>query len=292
MTIAGAKLEVRPGLLLMAAAFVVVFADRFAGGEHNRFLVAGLFVVALYLSVIFHELAHLVVARGYGMSVRSITLHALGGATTIEGESRRPSQEFLISVAGPVASAFLGLVAWGLAQLIHGTAGSILGALGVMNLILAVFNLLPAWPMDGGRVLKALVWAASGRESLGTRVAGWCGRIAATALVALAVNFGLAGYLWDAALSVLVAWFLWLGSGSAIRHGRLMSRVDRLKAIDFALDEDPDDLPILSAELTGEALLREVALRSAEAFHLVDKTGKSRGVLYPEDVETLYRGRT
>lgn len=292
MTIAGARLEVRPGLLLMAAAFVVVFADRFAGGEHNRFVVAGLFVVALYSSVIFHELAHLVVAQAYGMSVRSITLHALGGATTIEGESRRPSQEFLTSIAGPAASALLGLVAWGLAQLLDGTAATILGTLGVLNLILAVFNLLPAWPMDGGRVLKALVWAASGRESLGTLVAGWCGRIAAVALVALAFRLGLAGYLWDVAICVLIAWFLWLGSGSAIRHGRFMSRVDRLRAMDFALDEDTADLPVLSSELTGEALLREVALRPTEAFHLVDKTGKSRGVLYPEDVETAYRGRT
>jgi Zn-dependent protease len=294
MTIAGAKLEVRPGLLLMAAGFVVVFADRFDDGLHNRYLVAGAFVVALYASVIVHELAHLAVARGYGMPVKSITLHALGGATAIEGESRKPGQEFLTAIIGPVASAVIGGCALLVGAVADGTAGSVLTTLGSLNLFLAAFNLVPAWPMDGGRVLKALVWGLTGRESLGTGIAGWCGRLTAVALGALGIvllgSNGTAA-AWDFTMCLLVAWFLWIGSASAIRHGRLMSRVDQLKALDFALDEDPTDLPILAAELNGQPLLREIALHRAEAFHLVDERGRSRGVLYPQDIEQAYRER-
>lgn len=294
MTIAGAKLEVRPGLLLMAAAFVVSFADRFADGQHNRYLVAAAFVLALYVSVIVHELAHLAMARGYGMTVRSITLHALGGETAIEGESRRPSQEFMTAIVGPLASAFIGLFALVAAQVLDGAVGSVLSALGEMNLFLAAFNLVPAWPMDGGRVLKALVWATTGRESLGTRAAGWCGRITAVALVGLGVLLVLRHDptgAWDLAVCLMVAAFLWLGSAAAINHGRRMARVEHLKALDFALDEDTTGLPTLAAELDGARLLREIALHPTEAFHLVDRGGTSRGVLYPEDVEAAYRER-
>src|SRR5690242_14500174 len=147
--------------------------------------VAGLaFAVVLYLSVLLHEASHAVVARRYGFPVSSITLHFLGGMTSIEGEARKPKQEFLIAVVGPLTSLAVGVVALGLRQVtpdglllmaVEGLAGA--------NLIVGVLNLVPGLPLDGGRVLKSIVWRLTGNVHRGTIAAGWGGRVVAVAVV-------------------------------------------------------------------------------------------------------------
>src|SRR4051794_17992543 len=121
-------------------------------------------------------------AQHYGHPVSSITLHFLGGATMIEGEARRPREEFWIAVVGPLTSIAVGLLAiplWfitpdGLLRMaVEGLAGA--------NLLVGVMNLIPGLPLDGGRVLKSAVWGASGNVHKGTMAAGWGGRITAVA---------------------------------------------------------------------------------------------------------------
>ena len=217
--IGGVDVFIGPSLVIMGVLLVFVFAPRFGGGgAMSGYQGATLFVLGLYLSVFLHELAHLAAARGFGLRVRSITLHLLGGETAILTPSRTPGQEFVVSVAGPAVSIGLGAVCF-----LLDSGNAVLAALGWINVVVGVFNLLPGLPLDGGRALRAAIWQVSGRPDAGTRIAAWAGRLIAVALVAvtlLRIDYG--GRTWsvDLALAVLVAWFLWEGAGYALAQSK------------------------------------------------------------------------
>ena len=183
-SIAGSDVLVSSSWFLVAGLVAVLIApaiEQVQPGLGAWKYVAGLaFAVVLYLSVLLHEASHALVARRLGFPVTSITLHFLGGMTAIEGEARRPREEFLIAVVGPLTSIGVGVVAVGLwfvapDGLIRFTVGGLAGA----NLLVGVLNLVPGIPLDGGRVLKSAVWAVSGDVHRGTVVAGWGGRVTA-----------------------------------------------------------------------------------------------------------------
>lgn len=290
--IAGADLLIRPSLLIMAGLLFYVFADGLEGGDLNPWLAAGALVVAVYASIVVHELAHLAVARSHGQTVTSITLHLLGGETAIDGEARTPWQEFWTAAVGPIASAVLGFVVLAASVLVDGTTGAVLEYLGKLNIVLALFNMLPAWPMDGGRVLRAFIWAVTGRESTGLRVAGWVSRFAAIALLAAGVWWFFdqgSSAQFALLISILLAWFLWVGAGTALHHGRRMSRVEHLAAATFAEPGDAAGLPRIPFEAKGEQLLRAMASRPSDAYALVDEEGREQGVLMTSAVEAAYR---
>jgi Zn-dependent protease len=213
--IGGVDILIGPSLLVMGLLLVLVFAPRFdGGGATSGYQGATLFVLGLYASVFLHELAHLVAARGFGLHVRSITLHLLGGETAIDSPRRTPVQEFVISVVGPLAS-----IAIGVACFAVDAASAVVSALGWINVVVGVFNLLPGLPLDGGRALRATIWQVSGRADAGTRVAAWGGRLIAVALLVftlLRVDFDGPTWSVDVAFAVLVAWFLWEGAGHAL----------------------------------------------------------------------------
>jgi len=215
--VGGVDILIAPSLLVMGVLLVFFFAPRFdAAGAMSGYQGATLFVLGVYASVFLHELAHLVSARGFGLRVRSITLHLLGGETAIEGGSRTPVQEFVISVAGPLVSIALGVGCFAV-----DSASAVVAALGWINVVVGVFNLLPGLPLDGGRALRASIWLISGRPDAGTRVAAWAGRLIAVALVAVTLlRVDYSGPTWsvDVAIAVLVAWVLWEGAGQALHH--------------------------------------------------------------------------
>jgi Zn-dependent protease len=112
--VVGVDVLIKPSLLVMGAALVVLFAPRWEDrGSTSPYVLAAVFVVSLYVSVLVHELAHVLVARAYRMQVASVTLHLLGGETLIEGESRTPGQELATSISGPLASLAIALAAFG-----------------------------------------------------------------------------------------------------------------------------------------------------------------------------------
>jgi len=213
--IGGVDILIGPSLLVMGLLLVLIFAPRFDdGGATSGYQGATLFVLGLYASVFLHELAHLAAARGFGLRVRSITLHLLGGETAIDSPRRTPVQEFVISVVGPLASIVIGIACFFL-----GGDSAVLSALGWINVVIGVFNLLPGLPLDGGRALRATIWQVSGRPDAGTRLAAWAGRLIAIALVVvtvLRVDFNGPTWSVDVAFAVLVAWFLWEGAGHAL----------------------------------------------------------------------------
>src|SRR5207253_156474 len=138
--------------------------------------------------VLVHELAHALVARARGLSVRGITLFVFGGVSTIEGEAERPLDEFLIAVVGPITSGAIAGPPWlasGAVVPTTGMAHAILSYLAAANGILALFNLVPGYPLDGGRILRALIWAVSGNMGTATTAASYVGQFIAYGLIGL-----------------------------------------------------------------------------------------------------------
>jgi len=136
--------------------------------------------VGLFLSIVFHELCHSIVARRFGLDMKGITLFLFGGVAEMGDEPPSPRAEFLLAVAGPVSSAVLGAALFGLGFLLRGSGAvtpvrGILNYLAILNLVLAVFNLIPAFPLDGGRLLRAVLWGLKGDLRGATRIASGIG---------------------------------------------------------------------------------------------------------------------
>jgi Zn-dependent protease len=134
--------------------------------EGARLLVALLFAILIAVCIVAHELSHSLVARVYGLPVKRITLFAFGGVSQIEREAPHPRAEFSIALAGPLSSVVIACVLAGISRVIHPAHSrlpGLWGQLGALNMYLALFNLIPAFPMDGGRVLRSGLWALGSR---------------------------------------------------------------------------------------------------------------------------------
>jgi len=293
--VAGVDLLARPSLLVMGVILVVLFAPRYEDQtQTSPYVVAAVFVVALYASILLHEIAHVLAARGFGMHVPSVTLHLLGGETAIEGESRTPWQELATAIVGPIVSLVIGIGANQAAGSIGpGVLHDVVWSIGWVNIVVAVFNMLPGLPLDGGRVFKAIVWQLTGREETGTRIAAWIGRAAAVALVLatiLLVDFDRDGWTFDFIIAAIVAWFLWEGAGHALHQARNNARVNRLTV--RALVEPgvaPADAPRLPVDISGAVLVRAMAARPAETYAVIERDGSVVGVLRAARVDEAWR---
>jgi Zn-dependent protease len=261
----GVPVYVRLSWLVLAVIVVVWYGPVARGmvpgltGAGGYALALG-FVLSLLLSVLLHELGHAAMARRYGIGVRAITLELLGGYTEMESDSPHARADLLVSLIGPAVSGALGLAALGLREVLpDGTVADQLAfQLAWSNLIVAAFNALPGLPLDGGRALRAAVWAISGDRHIGTRVAGWIGRGVALATFGLGLLLAWSGRLSlvSVAFTVLVALTLWQGASAAILQGRLASRVPRVNLRTLAR-------PLF---LVGSGTpLAEAARRAAEA---------------------------
>jgi Zn-dependent protease len=257
-SIAGSDVLISRSWFLIAALIAVLVApevDKVEPGLGGLKYVGGLMVaVLLYLSVLVHEASHALVAKRFGLPVTSITLHFLGGMTSIDGEPATPRQEFWVSVVGPISSLGVSAVAFGLLRVSpDGLIGLAVGAVAITNLIVGVINLVPGLPLDGGRVLKAVVWQVSGDTHRGTIVAAWAGRCVAV------LAFGwplLASRLYNKPVSALdfifagvIVVFLWTGATAALQSAKVRSRMPYLVARDLARRTltVPGELPLAEA---------------------------------------------
>jgi Zn-dependent protease len=189
-----------------------------------------------------HELAHAVVARRFGIPVRTISLFLLGGMAHITRESPTPRAEFLIALAGPVASLTIGLIAvvaaWPL-QASAPAAAAVCFWLAMVNIPLAIFNLVPAYPLDGGRVLRAILWFAGQDLRWGSTIAARVGQVAAMALLFAGVwmlfdgSSGALGGLW----LIMIAWFMYAGAASS-QHASLFQDALRRLTVASVMDRD------------------------------------------------------
>jgi Zn-dependent protease len=179
--------------------------------------------VLFFSSLVAHEMAHAVVARRRGVPVRGITLFLFGGVAEIGGEARRPGDEFAIALAGPITSVVVaGLFALVTVLATRGDAFAVEGVatvVAVSNLVVALFNLVPGLPLDGGRLLRAGIWRATGDRRRATRIASSAGVIVSILLMGLGVFLVLRG-LWAGAWYVVIGWFL----GALARRSVLPAR--------------------------------------------------------------------
>ncbi len=293
--VGGVDLLVKPSIIVMGVVLVALFAPRFDdNSDANPYALAAAFVIALYVSVFVHELAHVFVARWFGMRVQSVTLHLLGGETLIEGESRTPWQELAISIAGPLTSLAIGLGAWwASAGMAAGTTHDVVRSVAYVNVLVAIFNMLPGLPLDGGRVFRAIIWQVTGREETGIRIAAWIGRAAAIGIVVFALLSSGSGrdLGTNLVIAMLVGWFLWQGAGQALRHASRSSRVNLLNARSLADTQHPPPTaaPRLPADLHGADLLRAMAAQPSDIYALTESDGTIVGSLSTRAVDDAYR---
>jgi Zn-dependent protease/CBS domain-containing protein len=174
-------------------------------------LVGAASAILLFVSVLLHELCHSIVAQVRGLAVHSITLFIFGGVSNIEQESEDPQDEFLISVVGPVSSLILAGIfwlAWKAAPGETGPLSALLGYLALVNFMLAVFNILPGFPLDGGRVLRAILWGSLGSMVRGTIIASRVGQVVAFCFIGYGFWLVLNGELFSGIWIGFVGWFL------------------------------------------------------------------------------------
>ncbi|MEU9449321.1 site-2 protease family protein [Streptomyces sp. NPDC048277] len=283
----GVPVYVAPSWFLVAALITWVF-----GGQLDRvlpelgaarYLVSLFFAVAFYASVLVHELAHTVAAIRFNLPVRRIQLQFFGGVSEIEKEAETPGREFVLAFVGPLLSLVLaGIFYLAMQPVRPGTVpGVLLAGLMVSNLIVAAFNLLPGLPLDGGRMLRAVVWKITGRPMSGTIAAAWVGRaLAISVLVGLPLlnqsgAFGGGGQdingmdtVTDALLAAILAAIIWTGAGNSLRMARLREHLPELRARTLTRRAVPveTDTPLSEA-------LRRANAAGARALVVVDADG-------------------
>ncbi len=230
----GAPVIVQPSTLVMLAVLAYIFAS--TGGQTTaRTLSIGLLLAAsLVGSVLLHEVAHAIAARAFGRKVTEIVLTLWGGHTSFDASGLTPLVNGVTALAGPA----MNLVIAGVARLAldltntGGLAGDVLAYVAWANVLLAVFNVLPGIPMDGGRVLESIVWGATGNRHKGTLVAAWVGRFVAVAVVvysfASPVLQGRRPGLTDVVVALIIFSVLWPAASSAIRYSKAMLQRDGL----------------------------------------------------------------
>ncbi len=230
--------------------------------------------VVFFLSLLLHELAHSLTARRYGMEVSGITLFLFGGVSLIKEDSQKPSQEFLISIVGPLMSLLIGGVLIGVYWLGLRSTGwafaDLVGWLGVINVALAAFNMLPGFPLDGGRVLRAALWRMTGSQYRATRGAARVGQLLGGAMIvfgitAFFVDFGFFNSGWNSLWLAAVGFLLLTQASQGVKAAELERDLASLRVGEVMLA--PPQARTVEAELLVSTLVpRRDALDHRAAF--------------------------
>ncbi len=234
-----------------------------------------------FASVLFHELAHSVVAQHYKIQVVSITLFIFGGVARIGREPSKAIQEFNIAVAGPLASFFLYGVFYGLTRIFPYSEmlGALAAWLAFINVRLASFNLIPGFPLDGGRIFRAIVWGSTKNYVRATRIAGTSGKLVAYGIILYGAWHAMRGE-WSAGLwLVFIGWFLLNAAQESVAQVAIRETLAGLSAADVMSHE----VPAVEGHITLEEYGAEV-LRTGRRCHLVLNGGRLVGMM---NVHTL-----
>jgi Zn-dependent protease/predicted transcriptional regulator len=255
-------------------------------GAVTYWLVGVVSALALFASVLVHELAHSFVALARGHGVHSITLFIFGGVSSLKAEAEDPKDEFLISVVGPLTSFALGAVCWLARQGVapsNAPPAAILTYLAFINVMLGVFNLLPGFPLDGGRVLRSLVWAVTGSLRRATEVATYVGQGMGFLLIFWGVAQLLRGDFLGGLWIAFIGWFL-NSAAETTRRQHLVQ--ESLRGIQVAQLMNPH-LPLVSPETSVEEFVFEHVLREGKRAVLVVHDGRLAGIVSITDAKKI-----
>lgn len=274
------------GLLTWSLA-TTLFPDDWTPAQ--RWLAGGATSLLFFASVLAHELSHSLVARGRGIPVHSITLFIFGGVSALAAESRSPRDEFWTAIVGPLTSfvaAVLFAAIWVVARAadvrpLQGVAGY----LAYINVAVGIFNLLPGYPLDGGRVLRAIVWSVKHNQLEATRIAANAGRVVAALLIGLGflVIFftpGLVGGFWF----ILIGWFLWNAAESSYQQLLVQTNLQGLTIgplIEREMPRVPPDATLW--QLAHDYVLRQ----NRRAFFVAPEEGEVLGLITLSDLRKV-----
>lgn len=277
------------GVVLIAYLWTPSFALR-GTTRGEEITIALVFAVLFYVSILLHEVGHAVVAGACGYPVHRIVLWVLGGYTSYERHDDSSWREGLIAAAGPASSLLLGGV-----FAVAGSSGllgsdprvlAVAAALAWSNTLLGVYNALPGLPLDGGAVLKSIVWAVTGSEHRATVVAGWTGRVVAVAVFVLPMlPYLLAGEqppLMLVVFGALIGAYLFAGANDALKRSAVTARVPALSATALVRRTVAVGRDVPLAEV-----LRQVGQTGAGGFVVVDPSGTAVGVGHEDAVRAV-----
>lgn len=296
----GVQIGLHYSWILIAVLIVFSLAGQFSmvhpeWGARAIWFSSVITAALFFVTLVAHELSHATVARSRGLPVKSITLFALGGVAHIEKEPDQAKTEFWIAIVGPITSAVIGslllLLGWALGWRQGLTPEAPLTAvlvwLGYINLVLAVFNMIPGYPLDGGRVLRAVVWWATGSPMRSMQVASRVGRFVAAGFIlwGLFQFFTGAGFggLWLA----LIGWFLLEASGAGYAQIRLMEALRGVRVGDVMSRE----CLTVDGRTNLDEFVRGQMLRTGRRCFLVSEGGRSVGLVTPGEIRQIPRAQ-
>ncbi|MEG4996508.1 site-2 protease family protein [Microcoleus sp. B4-D4] len=245
----------------------------------------GLFTaLLLFASVLAHELGHSWVAIKQGIGVKSISLFLFGGLANLERESKTPAEAFWVAIAGPLVSLLLSglLTAIGIGAGLTGPAAAIVGLLASINLVLALFNLIPGLPLDGGNILKAIVWKITGNPYKGVIFASRVGQIIGWIAIATGL-FG--GQIWN----IVIGWFLLQNAGQSAQYGTVQNQLAGLTAADAVTAQSP----IVPENLSLREFANNYVIGNTQnwrRFLVTDDAGQLVGAIDLDDLKTIPTG--
>ncbi len=254
---------------------------------------AGLLTSFLFFgSVLFHELCHSLVALREGIQIQSITLFFLGGVSQMTGEPKTAGDEFRMAAAGPFSSLILGGIFLGIFFALRGTdtlsaqfGAAVTYYLGFINLLLGVFNLIPGFPLDGGRVFRSILWWRSGNLRSATRIASNVGRGVGFLFIFGGIYLAFTGNFFNGIWLALIGWFL---ESAAVGSYRQLLLQDMLKG-HTASDVMSQDCMVVSPDITVEHLVNENILSSGRRCFPVVKDDQTEGLITLNNVKIVPR---
>ena len=263
------------------------FPQQYPGWDLATYWITGIIAaLLLFVSVLLHELAHSLVAQARGLPVQSITLFIFGGVSNLGKEPEKPKVEFVMALVGPLTSLALAGISWGLLQVLgagDSPVAAVLFYLALVNAILGIFNLLPGFPLDGGRVLRSILWGTTGNLVRATAISATMGRFFGWALIAYGVfqlftgNF--LGGLWIA----FIGWFL---NGAADASRREVTLREHLSGIPVSQVLVPDTESI-SPEMSVEEVVRAIFFQHQRRAVPVCQSDRLLGIITLTDVKEL-----
>jgi Zn-dependent protease/predicted transcriptional regulator len=272
---------------LITLSLTTQFTSKHPNWSSSQHLSLGIITSVLFFaSVVFHELSHSLIARHYKIKVESITLFIFGGLSSIQSDPTSAKQEINIAVAGPLSSFFLGGVFFLVYHFWRGnemvTAATFL--LYQVNLYLGGFNLVPGFPLDGGRILRGIAWSITGDFARASRIASTSGKAFAYLMIFLGVWQALHGNWVGGLWIAFIGWFLLSASQESGAQVAMRNTLTGVRAADIMTQ----DVPMVPRDISLEDYVHEV-LRTGRRCHIVTGAGKPVGLVTLQAVRTVPR---
>lgn len=279
--------------LLIVFSLSAQFHATNTGWGDGLILTISLATAALFfVSLLLHELAHSLVATSNGLPVKEITLFALGGVSQIERNPTSAKLEFWMAFVGPLTSAVIGGICLLIVQVMGAGAANVPGVamlqwLGYINLMLAVFNLIPGYPLDGGRILRAAIWWKTGNQDGSTRAAARIGEVVAYIFIGLGIFRFFAGAGFGGLWIAFIGWFLLQAARESYLRVGLTHALEGVRVADVM----SRDCVTVNGWLNLQTFVEQELLRSPHACFLVAENGEVKGMVTPNEVRAVDRAR-